>query len=208
MVRKINFKPKGVFMTTYEVIPTNVLAPQNVIISPSGLPELVHLKDSAKSIFIDFTKVMPVLVTPQTTIDAALYEMHAKQVQMLLIQEQGNVVGLISQEDLLSERPIQLMHEKNLTRAETTIDLLMKPRHEILVIDATHLQTAQVGHIINTIKQNATQYIFVIEEVDDKHLIKGLFSASQIGKQLHIDITSILTKDEITIVELKHERKI
>lgn len=209
MGAKTNFKSWEFRMAIFESIPTMMLSRNNELILPTeNLPELVHLDDSAKSIFIDFSHISPAIIPPQTPIDVAIHEMKVRHHQMLLVGEKGQVVGLISFEDVVSERPIRLMHEKGLSRAEITVDLLMKKSDQIVVIEIGNLKNAQVGHIINTIKEHSACYILVVRKLKgNKHLIKGLFSASQIGKQLHVDISSILTKSPETIVELHKERK-
>lgn len=196
-------------MASYEIIPTMKLSFHNELTSPGKhLPELVHLNDDAKSVFIDFSKVMPATITANTTIDTAIQEMKQRQQTMLLIEEKGQVIGLISIEDLVSERPIRLMQERDLSRSELTVNLLMTPYNEILVMEITSLRHAKVGHIISTIKTHATYYILVVKkQKNGKHLIKGLFSASQIVKQLHTDISSIVTNTQPTIAELYKERK-
>ena len=209
MGAKQNFKPKELNMAIYEMIPTTMLSKKNELVTPSeSLPELVHLNDAAKSVYIDFARILPATTTPQASIDNAIHEMKLRHQHMLLVEENGQVVGLIGFEDILSEKPIRLMQEKRLSRSEITVEMLMKPRDKILVIDYVQLKNAQVGHILKTIKEHSARYILVVKQLKkDSHLIKGLFSASQIGKQLHSDLSSIVTKAPETIVELHKERK-
>ncbi|MBA2653848.1 MAG: CBS domain-containing protein [Gammaproteobacteria bacterium] len=197
-------------MAIFETIPTLNLFKNNELTSmEEKLPELVKLNDSAKSIFTDFAKVFPATIPPKSSIDVAAHEMKVRHQQMLLVEENRQVIGLISFEDILSERPLQLMQAKGLNRAEITVEMLMSPREHIIVLDISHLKNAQVGHIINTIKAHSAYYILVVKTLrSNKHLIKGLFSATQIGKQLHSDLSSILTKEPKTIVELNKERKV
>lgn len=195
-------------MAIYETIPTTRLAKQNEIIETTHLPELVNLDDSAKSVFIDFSKHKAATVPPQMPIDVALHEMKSRHIQMLLVIEEGQVIGLISQEDLMSERPLLLMQEKSLRRSEVAVDSLMKPRRDILTIETVNLKNAKVGHIINTIKENNAPYILVVKKLSaGKQQILGLFSAIQIGRQLHWDLSSTLTKTPQTIIELHKQRR-
>jgi signal-transduction protein with cAMP-binding, CBS, and nucleotidyltransferase domain len=202
-------KGKDINMATYDAIPTSKLSNHNELVSVTNLPELVHMEDSARTVFVDFSRTAPVTITPDTPIDEAIQKMKLKNAQMLLVVTNGHVTGLISQEDLLSEQPMRLMRQKRLNRNELTVDMLMIPQKNVLVIDHLHLKNTQVGHVINTLKSEGVYYILVIKKSkSNKHLIKGLFSASQIGRQLHVDLSSILTKSPETILELQEERKV
>lgn len=193
----------------YETIPIMRLSADNKLITPDEkLPELVHLNDDARSVFIDFSKTPPITIPPNTPIDIAIYEMKARHQTMLLVEDNEQIVGFIGIEDLLGEYPIRIMSQRGLTRTELMVSPLMTPRDQIFVIDSSHLRHAQVGHILNTIKNHSTHYILVVHNhKNGKHTIKGLFSASQIGKQLHLDLSSVLAKQPDTIVELHKERK-
>jgi CBS domain containing-hemolysin-like protein len=196
-------------MAIYETIPTGTLSRQNEVDATSDLPELVHLDDTARSVFLNFHKALPVIISPQTKLDEAIFDMKALHLQLLLVEDKGKIVGLIGQEDLISEKPLTLMQQKGLRREEITVDMLMKPRNKILVIDILNLRNAKVGHIVKTFKENAVNYILVIKKGQgERHLIKGLFSASQIGRQLHADIISNIDRTPESIIDLHKERKV
>lgn len=197
-------------MAIYETIPIIKLSKKNEIISPiEDLPELVHLYDNAKYVFIDFAKKMPATTTPKTSIDDASHEMQLRHSQILLVENEGAIVGLISYDDMRGEKPLKLLEERRLPRKEVTVEMLMRPAAQIHTLDYSQLKNAQVGHIVNTIKKHHALYILVVKRLKlDQQIIRGLFSASQISKQLHIDISAILTKSPETIIELHLERKI
>jgi signal-transduction protein with cAMP-binding, CBS, and nucleotidyltransferase domain len=195
-------------MAIYESIPTFKLAKDNELISCKTLPELVHLDDSATSIFIDFSEHMIATISPQAAIDVAIHEMKMHHQQMLLVEQANRIIGLVGYEDVVSERPLRIMHEKKLNRSEITVEMVMKTANQILAIDSASLKHAQVGHIINTIKEHAAHYLFVIKKrKDGKHVIKGLFATSQIGRQLHIDLVSLFNTKLETILDIHYERK-
>lgn len=195
-------------MAIYKTIDTTTLSKQNEIDLTSDLPELVHLDDSARTVFIDFSKATPATVSPSTTIDEAMHDLKVLHLQLLLVEDKGTIIGLISHEDIRSERPLRIMQEKGLSRDEITVEMLMKPRSSILVIDTNNIRNAKVGHLLNTLKDNSANYILVVRKLKgDKHLIKGVFSASQIGKQLHVDLSTIGTKIPDSIIDLHLERK-
>jgi CBS domain containing-hemolysin-like protein len=203
------FKCEGKDMPLYETIPTRTLLPQNAVDPTSDLPELVHFDDTARSVFFDFSKSAPATIAPQTTVDEAIHDIKVLHLPMLLVEDKGRIVGLVSHEDLLSEKPLTLMQENSLDREEVTVAMLMKPHNKIVVIDIANLKNARVGHIVNTFKEHSVDYILVVKKSkEEKHLIKGLFSASQVSRQLHADITSLIMKSPDSILELHKERKV
>lgn len=196
-------------MTMYETIPTGTLAIDNQVDSTSDLPELVHLDDAARSVFLNFNKSLPAIIPPSTSLDEAIHDMKTLHLQLLLVEDKGKIVGLIGQEDVTSEKPILIMQQKGLSRNEITVDMLMKPRHKILVMDIVNLRNAKVGHIVKTFQDNSVSYILVIQKTrGEKHLIKGLFSALQIGRQLHADLISNINKSPESIIDLHKERSV
>ncbi len=197
-------------MATYEAISTIKLSTKNSVVVPKEvLPELVHHNDPAMAVYIDFSSHIPGMTTPQTLIDNAADQMRLHHQQMLLVEDDGQIIGLISFEDIISEKPLRVMHEIGVSRAELTVEMLMQPQHQILVMDYEQLKKAQVGHILNTLKAHSACYILVVKinHEKDRHLIKGYFSTAKISKQLHVDLSSLFEKDFSSISQLTHERK-
>jgi hypothetical protein len=65
--------------------------------------------------------------------------------------------------------------------------MLMEPRTRIQVLDFNQLHDAKVGHIVATLHHIEESYLLVVDE----GVISGLFSASQISKQLGRNIMDL-----------------
>ncbi len=186
------------------------LSENNELAIPSkDLPELVTFNDKASTVLINFDKHSPATISPRTPIDVALHQMKCRQEPLLFVVDDNNkVMGIISREELIGEEPIRLMQEKRLSRTELTVDLLMSSHKRLLAVDATSTRNALVGHLLRTFKESGAHYIVVVKkERADKQRIVGLFSASQLCKQLHCDINYIFEKDPETIIELQKGRR-
>ena len=66
----------------------------------------------------------------------------------------------------------------------------MVPRSDIDVIDMGAVLLAEVGHIISTLKELGRQHALVVDkdQLSGEEVVRGIFSASQIGRQLGVPI--------------------
>ena len=148
---------------------------------PEEPPELVHFHDSAMLVFTDFSRVYPVTITPDRTIDYALHKMKNSGVRLLLVVDKKHrMIGLISADKIMGDDPVRLAEDKQLDHGQITVAMLMQPQRDIQVLESSHLRDARVGHIVATLHHLEQKYVLVV----DHGAVSGLFSASQISKQL------------------------
>lgn len=167
---------------------------------PEGLPELVHLGDPAMLVFTDFCRVRPVTITADKTIDHALQKMKKSGIRLLVvIDENHHMVGFISAYQILGDKPVRLEEANRVNHSQITVGMLMKPRTQIRVLELRHLRDAKVGHIVSTLHDLEQLYLLVV----DKDMISGLFSASQISRQLGSSIID-LQEPAHSLAELIH----
>ena len=195
-------------MIKYETLPTTSLPKEGVILPTHEMPELVHLDDPAFSVMTDFNRMTPHTIAPNETMDDALNEMKVKGVHLLLvINKQGNIKGIIGSEDILGEKPIQLIQQRRVHRSQVLVKMIMVPLDQISAFDCEVIEHARVGNIVNTLKALQTHYVLVVKINADKktQLILGLFTTSQISKQLHMDIANSIAKAQ-TLSELQERQ--
>ncbi len=148
---------------------------------PEEPPELVHFHDSAMLVFTDFARVCPVTITADRTIDYALHKMKNSGIRLLLVVDKKHrLTGLISADKIMGDDPIRLAEDKQLDHSQITVAMLMQPRRAIQVLESSHLRDARVGHIVATLHRLEQKHVLVV----DHGTVSGLFSASQISKQL------------------------
>ena len=174
---------------------------------PPELPELVHLSSPAIEVMTDFQLVTPVTVEPQLSIDEALDKMKTAGVRLLLVTDDAEeVIGVITAKDIQGERPINIVQETRVSRSDITVKMIMTPQSATTVLNLVSVRNAQVGHIIETFRQLERQHMLVVD-VDAKlkrQRICGLFSTSQIKKQLDVELSEDVAPAH-SLAEIQHE---
>lgn len=170
----------------YDPIPSQAIRPGTVVPQPPA-PQATSVtpEDSALAVMTDLTRVPAVLVDPDVDIEAGLRIMVRRGVRSLLVVNVDNeIVGLISAPDLLGEKPLQHLREHGGRRADVRIYELMTPIAELEVLPLSAVAQARVGNVLATLEQSGRQHALVVEESAGHALVRGIFSATQIDRQL------------------------
>lgn len=184
-------------MAHYEILNQIENRPENIYLRKNYLPELVHLDDPAISVMRDFHQSRPNLTSAHVSMDEALNEMKVTGCHMLMvIDDENRLLGLLSTEDILGEKPIQIMTKSRLERSKITAKMIMTPLKDVELFSFKSIQRARVGNIVVTMKARHTHYALVIENPadSDEPVIRGLLNTSQISKQLHSEVASKIAK--------------
>lgn len=181
-------------MIHYELIKTTPLQPNATLFS-RALPELVHLDDPALLVMTDFSHTDPVTVDANSPMDDALNEMKLKGVHLLIVVDAAKqLVGIISSEDLIGEKPITLVQRVG-RRDQVLVKMLMTPLNEIPAFALDDLERARVGNVVNTLKSCHQHYALAVKQQDDgSQIIRGIFTTSQISRQLHMEVSDAIAK--------------
>ena len=165
--------------------PVNYLKPKQV------LAEQVTSTSPAVDVMTDLTMTTAVTVSPAKSVDDALQVMVHKEVRMLLVEDlQARVMGIITATDIQGEKPMLFRQESGVKNSEVLVRDIMVPIGDIEVMKFADVTHAQVGDIIKTLTRAGRQHALVTEELegDQGILIRGIFSTSQIGRQMGIPI--------------------
>lgn len=177
---------------TYAVLFHIPFEPGTTYAQPAALPELVHLDDPAMDVFTDFREKQPVTVEPEVSIDEALVKMKWAGVRLLLVVNGSQaIVGLITAKDIEGEKPVNYGVDKRVPRADIRVQDIMTPAADIQVLSMVSVRDAKVGHIVTTLREVERQHLLVAEvgEGGDGQRVVGLFSATQIARQLGTQVT-------------------
>ncbi len=177
------------------------LSPQARLRHPPEPPELVRLDSPALEAMTSFEVVWPVTVSPEVPIDTALDRMKGAGVRLLLVTEKGGgIVGLVSADDIMGERPIRIAEQQRVSRAEITVRQVMTPVEAVRVLPLRSVRDAQVGHILATLDALERQHVLVVDEDElaGTQTVVGLFSRSHIVKRmLHEEWQSLQAADSL-----------
>lgn len=173
-------------MVNYHALETAAFKDLNIDTYSSNRPELVHLEDDAHTVLWDFHKTCPNFGGLKQNADHALEEMNSLGAHWLIIlDEQHNQAGILSSQDVLGRKAMQVVKQCNMTREKLICKMLMTEIADIPCMDATLLKHAKVGHIVETLKEAKSDYLLVSEKRDGKDHLCGLFTKLGISEQLH-----------------------
>ncbi len=163
----------------------------------------VTLESPALEVMTDFKRVQAVTIGPDAILSAVNKAMLRNSVHSLLVADERRcILGIITSTDTLGEKPMQIVRERGIRNEEVLARDIMTPRDRLEVIDFEDLRTAVVGHVVATLKWNGRQHALVAEDDDSgRQLIRGIFSASQIARQL--DMTINTTQIASTFAEIR-----
>ena len=162
--------------------------------------ERVTLESPALQVMTDFTRVTPATIRPQAPLDGANQFMITRGVRLLLVaDDQEKVLGVISATDILSERAMRVAIERGLRRDELTVADVMTPAEQVEVISYPEVESARVGHVLETLRRAGRQHALVVDfdelparglldAPSRRAMVRGIFSLSQIARQLGVAV--------------------
>ncbi|HET7587736.1 MAG TPA: CBS domain-containing protein [Gammaproteobacteria bacterium] len=174
----------------YKALELASVQPGARIVTPTqSLPENVTLRSPAIDVMTDLARVAAITIGPNNTMDDALTRMKNSGVRLLLVlNNEGATLGLITARDIQGERPVRFMRELGVAREDVLVRDIMTPRERLEAMWMRDVQVASVGDIIETLKRTGRQHAMVVERTVDGAMIRGLFSSVQIGRQLGVQI--------------------
>jgi len=167
------------------------LQPGSLFAEPAQrLPERVTLDDPALNVMTDLERVSAVLIRASDTIEEANRRMIHRGVRLLIVADNSRAVaGLITANDILGEKPLQVITQRGGRRQDIVVRDIMTPHQQLEVLDMQEVRYARVGHIVATLRETARQHAMVVDTADNgRQRVRGLFSLTQIARQLGIEV--------------------
>ena len=154
--------------------------------------ERVRIDSPAVDVMTDLTKVTAVIILPGDTVDEAHRRMIQRGVRLLLVVDADRRVhGIVTANDVLVEKPVQTAVQQGVHRSEVLVRDIMTPRAALEALEIREVQAATVGHIVATLKAAGRQHTLVVDQdVKGRQRVRGVFSATQIARQLGVAITT------------------
>jgi CBS domain-containing protein len=150
-------------------------------------PGRVSLDDPAFSVMTDLSEVSAATTRPDETIDAAHAQMIRRGVRLLFVLDRnGAVAGILTATDLLGEKPMRFMRDRGVSHAEILVEDIMTPAATLDALSIVDVAQMRVGHIVATLQKVGRKHLIVAEE--NGRRIRGIFSTSQIARQLGVEL--------------------
>lgn len=177
----------------YSPLPSFPLKAESSFARPAQvLPERVKLSDPAINVMTDLNKVSLVSVRAKTPMDSANAKMIRYGVRMLLVLDDNEqLAGLLTATDVLGEKPMRFLQNMGGTHADIMVRDIMSAQSELEVLKIDDVQQSKVGQVVASLKKSNRQHALVVTEgADGRHTVCGLFSITQIARQLGAQLQS------------------
>lgn len=150
----------------------------------------VTARSPAVDVMTDLRQVAAATVDPDTGLAEAQRIMVLRAVRSLLVVDRSrSMIGLITASDLLGERPLQLCNQRGVRVQDLTVRDAMTPIPAVQAVTLTDVMRAEVGDVVATLRHCGRQHMLVVErDRDSRTLVRGIFSSSQIARQLGIPV--------------------
>jgi signal-transduction protein with cAMP-binding, CBS, and nucleotidyltransferase domain len=158
----------------------------SMLVRPS--PNKVTLDSPAIEVMTDLSLVAAVTIESYASLVSANEYMIARGVRSLFVATpEGRVTGLITAADVLGERPVRVSHARGVRRNELVVADVMTPIDAVAAMRMEDVRAAKVGHIVASLTQAGRHHGLVAEVRSPAEVsIRGIFSASQIARQLGV----------------------
>ena len=83
---------------------------------------------------------------------------------------------------------MRVVSQRGIRREELLVRDVMTPQDALEVLDFEAIRTAKVGHIVSTLQRSGRQHAVVADRGSLPHTVRGVFSATQIARQLGVAI--------------------
>ena len=152
---------------------------------PDGDPSWT-LASPALEFFTDFNQVEPLVIENSlSALEARLWMKKTHTQLQCVIDDKGQFIGIISEEDLIDLKFVQKVSE-GVNRKDISLMDLMIPKRKLRVLDYCDVAESTIADIICTLQNVGERYCLVMDR--QQHKIRGVFSAQDISKKLHLPV--------------------
>ena len=142
--------------------------------------------DPALGLFTDLHHSPCVVASHRDGLDATLHVMRRAGVRMVFVAgADGELVGMVTAEDIQGERPVQRASAHHVPHHELTVGDIMVPITQWDTVDIAHVRVAHVGDIVATLHEHNLRYLLVTQKKNGTTVLRGLFSASRLEQALN-----------------------
>ncbi|MCQ8895676.1 hypothetical protein NQT62_04360 [Limnobacter humi] len=160
-----------------------------ITVSDPSRPIKLTADSPAFDAMTDLRRIQPVSIDPAENLEQARTTMIVCGVKLLFVRNaQGNLLGLITANDLAGELAIVQAANSGRSVPELTVNDVMVKLPDLEFLEFGAVSRAEVGHIIATLKAHNRQHALVVDNRQGNLRVVGLFSATQIARQMGIPV--------------------
>ncbi len=167
------------------------------------LAERVKLSDPALSVMTDLSRVSLVTTRAKTSMDKANAKMIRYGVRMLLVLDDNEeLAGILTATDVLGEKPLRFLQNMGGTHADIMVRDVMSTLRELTAMRMSDVEKARVGDVVASLKKLHRQHALVVrEDAGGNQVVSGLFSITQIARQLGVEVQNFELASTFTEIE-------
>jgi imidazole glycerol phosphate synthase subunit HisF len=158
------------------------------VIASAASATLEHLAEG-------ISKAAPTRCWPRasSTTEQTVHLMLRAGVRMVFVSgPDGQLVGMVTAEDIQGERPVVRASSHMVRHGELTLSDVMIPVSHWDTVDLSHVRTARLGDIAATMHEHGLRYLLVTQAKNDRMMLRGLFSAQRLEAALNTTIEADL----------------
>ncbi|MCB1885982.1 MAG: CBS domain-containing protein [Rhodocyclaceae bacterium] len=188
---------------SYLPLPQARMGDAHCQVADASRAERVSADTPAIEVMTDLRRVAAATIRPDTPLIEANQAMILRGVRSLFVLDaDGTLLGVITATDLFGEAPIRLANQRGGVAADLTVRDVMTPLDRVEAVSLDDVLKSEVGHVAATLKRSGRQHLLVVQRAPDgSTLIRGLFSASQVARQLGVAMPTGLIASTFAEIE-------
>ena len=162
--------------------------------------EFYDLSPSAPALRViaDFKQHKPQMIDAYLRISDAQVMMQVEDVSMKMVVDQDKeFIGILDVDHLTAENIFLKQINLGVKYDELLVKDLMYPRSQMLAIDISQLQQANVSQLVGQLKKSHQEYLLVVDK--EAHHIRGIVSSRDIARRLR---QPIAIEKELTFADI------
>jgi CBS domain containing-hemolysin-like protein len=146
----------------------------------------ITMRTSALEVFTDFNQYKPLVIESTTSAIEARSLMQKAHVRLkMVVDSKDHFLGVISFDDLDKQAVIAKVSE-GYKQEELCVTDFMRRRFDLKGFSYSELAKSRISDVVNALKGSEHQHCLVIDR--ETHKIRGIISASDIARKLHLQI--------------------
>ncbi|NVK25047.1 MAG: CBS domain-containing protein [Gammaproteobacteria bacterium] len=152
---------------------------------PTQNPEL-NLQTKAVKLVTDFKVHRPLIIDCNTKAVEAEYSMKKTHVKLkIVLDSANNFLGTVSFNDLNNQEIIKKVAAGD-NRTDLKVSDFMRSKEQLLALDWHQLETTSLRTLLQFMSNSDEQHVLVTD--CDGENLRGIISASDIARALHVDV--------------------
>lgn len=171
-------------------LPKTRISPLGCHLLEAFNPPAVTVDSPAILVMTDLSQVPSATVVADATLEHANQSMLMRGVRLLLVVGQGNkIVGMVTSVDVLGEKPVLVAQKRQSKRSDLLVADVMVHVEKMEALRIEDVKKACVGDVVASLKADGRAHALVVsQDKDGTQSLLGIFSASQIARQLGVQI--------------------